>query len=84
MKKSFKQFVSESLPSGFTKTVSGDIRNMHTGRTSSTMSGHNAGEPSKSDQIDFHNSEIQRLKSQPKHYKSHVAYHEKKIKQLSK
>ena len=78
MTKSFKQF----MESNFIKTPSGDLLNMHTGRRSSD--GKNAGEPSKSDQIAFHNSEIQRLKSQPKHYKSHVSYHEKKIKQLSK
>ncbi len=81
MTKSFKQFVGESK---YMKTPSGNVLNTHTGRQYSSASAGEAGTQSKSDELEFHKSELNRLQSSPKPHKGRIANHEKAIKRLSK
>jgi hypothetical protein len=81
MTKSFKQFMGESK---YLKTPSGNALNTHTGRQYSSAAAGEAGSQSKSDELEYHKSELTRLQSSPNPHKGRISDHEKAIKRLSK
>ncbi len=70
--------------SKYLKTPSGNSLNTHTGRQYSSADAGEAGTQSKSDELQYHKSELTRLQSRPKPPKGRISDHEKAIKRLSK